>query len=80
VVLPDHLARRAAARLLVLDIPDPDTFRHTRKLPRVPSARTMFRPDFPRPWSRDGWYADLGTYLRIASIPRERKNPAGAGP
>ena len=35
VILGDHLPCRAATRLFVLDISDPDTFGHTRNLPRA---------------------------------------------
>jgi len=37
VILANHLTRRPAARLVVLDISDPDTFGHRRNLPRAPA-------------------------------------------
>ncbi|MBV8947389.1 MAG: hypothetical protein JOZ95_18315, partial [Solirubrobacterales bacterium] len=38
VILADHLAGRAAARLFVLYIADPHAFGHTRNLPRAPAC------------------------------------------
>jgi hypothetical protein len=47
VILADHLTRRATTRLFVLDISDPNTFGHTRNLPRPPVCAHQIWARFP---------------------------------